>query len=545
MIHGSQRGRGRVIRLALAAWVACCLVLVAAPAGAHASLVSTDPVEGSVLDQAPEVITLTFNEPVTLSAASARLYDATGEEVASQARSSDEIVSVMPGETMENGTYVLSYRVISADAHPISGSLIFSVGAPSETVVAQNPGGTDRAVLWAHGVIQGATYVALLLAAGLAAFLVLVMPRSAAFDGSRRRVVSLARRTAVVAGIGAILLVPVGALYQQGLGLRDLATRLPWTGWLSEDGLLAALVIGGLAAAATTPPKVTGGWGAREIVVLDGIAVALGALALVGHTRSYGPAWLVVGADVAHVVAGAIWFGGLVGLVICLRGRYDEDGVRVLARFSMIAGLALAVVAVAGILLGWRIVGSWSGMVSTSYGLILIAKTSLVALVALAGAWNRYKLLPAVRAGTAIRTVMRLEATALVVVVLLTGFLVNQVPRELPDETSVPAGPVSAMAMADGVHVMAHVDPARVGENTISVHLETSGGEPLVPYAAPMVSLRSAGLDLGRRPVRRVGEGVYESVVLIPNPGVWELQVSVRIGEFTNPVVTLDLEIAP
>jgi copper transport protein len=545
VIHRSLRRRGRVIRLALAVWVACCLVLLAAPAGAHASLVSTDPAEGSVLDEAPEVITLTFNEPVTLSAASAVLYDATGDEVPAQARSSDEVVSVVPGEDLADGTYVLSYRVISTDAHPISGSLIFSVGAPSESVVAQDPGGTDPAVRWVHGILQGGTYLALLLAAGLAAFLVLVLPRESSFAGPRATLIKLLRGSAVLAGVGAVLLVPVGALYRQGLGLGDLATRLPWTGWVSEDGLLAALVIAGLATTASVLPRPAGRWGAREILVLEGIAVALGALALVGHTRSYGPGWLVVGADIAHVVAGAVWFGGLVALAVCLRGRYDEDGAGLVARFSQVAGLALVVVAVAGVILGWRIVGSWSELVSTPYGRILLAKTALVVLVAAGGAWNRYRLLPAVRAGAAVRTVVRLEALTLVVVVALTGFLVNQVPRSQVREPRVATGPVSVMAMAGDVHVLAHVEPARVGENTIYLHLETAGGSPLESYADPTVSLRSAGLDLGSRPVNPLGAGVYESVVLIPSPGVWELQVSVRLDEFTNPVVSLDVEIAP
>jgi copper transport protein len=195
--------------------------------------------------------------------------------------------------------------------------------------------------------------------------------------------------------------------------------------------------------------------------------------------------------------------------------------------------------------LGWRIVGSWSGLVSTPYGRILLAKTALVVLVAAGGAWNRYRLLPAVRAGAAVRTVVRLEALTLVVVVALTGFLVNQVPRSQVREPRVATGPVSVMAMAGDVHVLAHVEPARVGENTIYLHLETAGGSPLESYADPTVSLRSAGLDLGSRPVNPLGAGVYESVVLIPSPGVWELQVSVRLDEFTNPVVSLDVEIAP
>ncbi len=526
--------------------------LLAAPASAHASLVSTDPAEGTVLPDSPESVELTFNENVSLAESSTVLYDARGAEVGTKARSVDAVVLVSPEQSLADGTYVLTYRVISEDGHPIAGSLRFSVGAPSDTVVTQAAHETDQGVRWALGLVQGATYVALFLAAGLAIFLVFVLPADLSLEAQRPGLRRLMWWSSAAALLAALLVVPVEILYQQGLDLGGLATGTPWTDWASDDGLVALLVALGLGVAALALPQGVPSRTDRRLV-LAGAAVALAGTALVGHTRSYGPTWLVVTADITHVIAGAVWFGGLVGLVICLHALVGREtcAAAILARFSFVAGFSLALVAVAGIILGWRIVGSWVGLVNTAYGLILLIKIGCVALIAAVGAWNRYGLLPTVERATEasdrmaghrrLRRAVTFEAAGLVAVLLLTGFLVNQVPRE---ETSVaPAEATMVMAEADGVHVMAHVDPARVGDNTVTIHLETPEGAPLTPYAVPEISLSSASTDLGRRPVTDLGGGRYESEVLIPSPGEWQIQVSVRIDEFTNPVLSLDFEV--
>ena len=88
---------------------------------------------------------------------------------------------------------------------------------------------------------------------------------------------------------------------------------------------------------------------------------------LVGHTRAFTPSPLLVAADVLHVGAGAVWLGGLVGLVLSLRalaGRELLAAAQVLARFSTLAGGLLLAVAATGTFLAWRIVGSWGGLVA-------------------------------------------------------------------------------------------------------------------------------------------------------------------------------------
>ena len=123
----------------LAVLVALAIVLGGgAPASAHAELVETDPAEGAVVETAPDTVTLTFNEPVRLTSQEIAVYDAQGEPVAASAGASGEEVRVdLTGAAdLPDGTYVVSWNVLSGDGHPIAGALTFSVGAPSATVAA-------------------------------------------------------------------------------------------------------------------------------------------------------------------------------------------------------------------------------------------------------------------------------------------------------------------------------------------------------------------------------------------------------------------------
>ena len=171
-----------------------------------------------------------------------------------------------------------------------------------------------------------------------------------------------------------------------------------------------------------------------------GAALAVWSPALVGHTRAYEPVSLLVLTDALHLSAGAVWLGGLAGLAVVLpslAGR-ERDSALVLSRFSTVAAGLLAVLAGAGALLGWRILGSWSGLVDTTYGRLLLVKIAIALVVAAVAAWNRFGLLPRVsdgphearrRATYAVRRVVILEGALLVGLLGVTGFLVEQPPR--------------------------------------------------------------------------------------------------------------------
>src|SRR5438046_1531515 len=158
-----------------AVWIgALCAALLAAfapvsPARAHASLVKAVPADGAVLPLVPPALTLTFNEPV--SPLAIRLIGPDGAPISPAAVVAENAtVTITPPPGLQQGTHVLSWRVISADGHPVGGALIFSIGAPSGQPVSGAEQASNRSVsvaLWAAKVM---IYLGLLVGVGGAFF---------------------------------------------------------------------------------------------------------------------------------------------------------------------------------------------------------------------------------------------------------------------------------------------------------------------------------------------------------------------------------------
>ena len=151
--------------------VALLGLLAAGPALAHASLVSAHPGEGMVLAKAPANVQLRFNEPV--SPIALRLIDAGGAAHVLAFHAEGEIVEAALPADLPEGAQVLSYRVVSADGHPVGASLVFHIGHQGK---APAPTGSARSLdpaLW----LDGAAVLNLLLAGvGIVAFLAFCAP---------------------------------------------------------------------------------------------------------------------------------------------------------------------------------------------------------------------------------------------------------------------------------------------------------------------------------------------------------------------------------
>ncbi|MDR7251491.1 copper transport protein [Nocardioides sp. BE266] len=542
--------------LVATALVALALVLGAgAPASAHAELVSSDPAEGSVVETAPDSVTLTFNEPVRLTSQEIAVYDAEGDEVASTATARDAVVTVdLPDAAdLADGTYVVSWNVLSGDGHPISGALTFSVGAPSASVVAPpEPESSSPVVTVLRDGLTVLFYVGLLLAAGLALFVVLVLPRAWAGGEARGRLRRLTTYAAWVAVAAAVLLVPVASVYAQGLELGKVVTGFD-AALVVNELVSAALVIVGLGIVVRTLTDAAPGLVAGRLIG-GGAVLALVGPSLVGHTRAFAPAPVLITWDVLHVSAGAMWLGGLVGLVLTLRALAGREllAAQTLARFSTIAGGLVLVVAGAGAFLAWRVVGSWNLLVETTYGWLLLAKIGIAAVVAALGGWNRWRTLPAVqaaagfgdreRAARLVTRAVRVEAVLLVVLLGVTGVLVNKSPRPAP-VTAESGTTGTGSATAGDLRVLAVMDPQRVGSNTLLVQVQDAAGDPYDPPTNPVVSLRTEDLDVSEVTVTPIGAGTYRGQVVVPRPGEWEVQVSLVLSRFESPVTTVRLSV--
>ncbi|MEV0461149.1 copper resistance D family protein, partial [Catellatospora methionotrophica] len=295
----------------------------------------------------------------------------------------------------------------------------------------------------------------------------------------------------------------------------------------------------------------------RRAAAVVAAALAVTAPALVGHTRAASPELLVVGADVLHLLAGGVWLGGLAGLALTLPTLSGQGTVAagVLARFSSAAAGVLAALVATGTLLVWRILGSWTALVDTGYGRLVLAKIA-IALAAIAiAAWNRWSLLPRLQHAASrtrqahVRPVARataIEGALLAVALLVTGFLVDTSPEggTRPASASAEANPDTRATTLGDIRVRASLTPLTRGPNTITLRLSTVTGEPTEGVAPPVVRLTADGAALGAIPLTQVSAGHYTAQVMLPVAGTWRMQVSLRVSQFANPVAELEFTVS-
>ncbi|MFE7594047.1 FixH family protein [Kitasatospora sp. NPDC057512] len=415
----------------------------AGPASAHATLDSTDPRQNSVVATAPQAVTLTFSESVSLSGDSVRVLDPAGKAVdtgnPAHADGKGNTARVGLRDGLANGTYTVAWRAVSDDSHPVGGAFTFSIGAPSDTSVsatALQGAEADGLVAALYGTGRTVAYAAFALLVGVAAFVLLCWPAGTA----RRRVQRL-----LMTGWTALLVSTVAVLmlrgpYERGSGIGQafdlslvratlderigtaLAARLLL---LAAGGVFLSLLVGQLG----QPPRPvvpkprdeeeagpdgrTGSGAsaaseddaeAAELRELEQrvaerpqrearlglgvaglvLAVALSATWVGADHASVGiQVWLALPLGILHLIAMALWLGGLTALLVALR---EGVGAEVADRFSKIAFGSVAVLAGTGIYQSWRGLGSWGALTGTEYGRLLLVKSGCV--VAMLGvAW--------------------------------------------------------------------------------------------------------------------------------------------------------------
>jgi copper transport protein len=116
----------------VAAATAVVALVVPAAASAHATLIRSNPTDGAVLAQAPGRVTLQFSEPVETSLGAISVLDANLRQIQIGRLAHpapDTITAALP--PLPRGSYLVTWRVVSADTHAVHGTLVFSIGTGS------------------------------------------------------------------------------------------------------------------------------------------------------------------------------------------------------------------------------------------------------------------------------------------------------------------------------------------------------------------------------------------------------------------------------
>ena len=475
-----MRHRSLLLRATLVALVV--LVTWASPAAAHTDLDSTEPAEGSTVDQPVDAVVLVFTQPVEAVDDGFAVLDGDGTERTPTVESPDGGTTWVLGldPPASPGQVAVRWAVRAADGHVLDGGFSFTVTASgATTTVPDAPPTSDTAAptttaatapLTTGGADDGTTAGAVedFLAAGddddgleavesagrtlaLAGGLVAVGALLAAAWALRgdaddlRAAAVLVRQGALVAVVGAGVelgaRVAIEGAPTEGTGLA-VAVRL-----LGAVALLVGMRPSGRAVDAGAEPD-AGSAGAadgsgvdrrlrpdlgRSPLAVLGAFLLIGSLALDGHTVTEGARVVTAAVAVVHALAGALWVGGVVLVVVVLRARCRRGvaagTAELAARYSVVATVALVAVALAGVGLTATILDGPGDLVDTAWGRLLAVKLVLVVVAAGLGAYNNRVLVPALTAGedgapARFARVLGVEAVVLVGIVVVTAWLV-------------------------------------------------------------------------------------------------------------------------
>ncbi|WP_405094684.1 copper resistance CopC/CopD family protein [Micromonospora sp. NBC_01412] len=545
-----RRRLARVGALAgLLVTVVALLLAPATPASAHAVLVSSSPAASAVVPGGPAEVVLTFSEPVRKVAGKIRVIAPDGARAdRGEPTFESTVVTVPVDPSAGRGTYLVSYRVISADSHPVSGAFTYSVGAPSTPPT--DTGSDNRADPVVENGVKVAKYLGyagLLLLVGPALVLGALWPRRL----SRRGPARLAWT-----GLGLLVFATLAELWLQvpytaggglfdvtGAGLGDVLGSTYGATHLVRLGLLAA-------AAFLLRPLFAGPVGRTDGVILAILGgAALFTWPLAGHpAASPAPAVSVV-VDAVHLGSMAVWLGGLVMLGGFLLRRADERELgAILPIWSRWAALAVAALLLAGTVQALIEVATPTALVDTMYGRLVLAKIVLFVLVLGVAAYSRALVRRRTAAGrpTPVRRAVWAELAITAVVLAVSATLVQTPPARTAgaDVAGTQAGLFTTTLSSPLYSLQVEMAPAARGNNSLHLYAYTLDNRPQpVEEWKATAALPAAGIEPIEILLLPLTDNHATGEINLPAAGEWQLRFTVRTTDIDQATVSATVSI--
>jgi len=511
------------------------VVCFASGASAHASLVSAEPADGSVLATAPKTVQLQFNEPVTPAVIS--LIDASGKTRSDVVvHAIDQTITMMLPDNLPRGTQVVSYRIVSADGHPVGGALVFSIGEMTAAPVTAAPTSSVlvSTLIWLARV---GVYLGLFVGVGGAFFAAWIGQGA---DGAKAIIAAL--RIGIVS---AVVSLGLQGIDLQNLPLTDIVTLAPWTSALATSlgpSLLIAIAAMVIAYFSLWSPSIAINW------VLTSAAMLGVGLSLVssGHAATAPPSWLARPSLFLHGVGVAYWVGALAPLVT-MAWRRSDSLPRVLKDFSAFAVPDVGGLVLTGLGLAVVQLESFGALIETGYGIILLVKLALVVLLLGLAALNRFYLTAMVVADYRnTRPLLRSVVFECVLVVgilaVVAGWRFTPPPRTLVAEVDAP---LAVHIHTDAAMFQVLVSPGKVGNDNFVLQLMNGDASPLQAKEATLIlSLPERGIEPLERTATLGADGYWHvQGVPLPYPGRWHMRIEALVTDFNKVTLEDELDI--
>jgi len=494
-------------RLAALAGAGAVALVLPAAAFAHAALLRTFPAASVTVNTPPDHVGLVYSEAVEPRFAIVKVTDAAGEDQTAgppQRSSANPNELDVPLRHLKEGWYLVFWRVISVDGHPVRGAFTFAVGPnPGPAPQFAIPSLSETAATPRLVAARWLAFISLMSSIGLLALrLVIARPLR-----SLPRALTIAFWVTVAVTLVAT---PVYVLFATAqFALRDwwsLSVLVPLMrtsafgrGYLDLELVLVLYACAaGLALWIDRPerPKRS----IAELFAVAGAGLAAGAALVApgaaGHAAQTSPRALALVLDWVHLAAGSLWVGGLIGLLVlwlALSADRRLPGLSVVVpRFSKVAFWSVAALLASGIWASVLHLPTLASLWQTSYGKAILVKAGLLLAAMLVASVNLLRTKPALagarpspRAATLLRRLVSVEVL-LVASAIATAAVLSSLP---PPPKALAAiggstvhagpGPVTKVVETDGYRLQLGVTPNKAAvPNTFSARI-TRGGKPV------------------------------------------------------------------
>jgi len=549
-----------VRKVALIATVAAALVLPSA-AWAHAVLLHTVPVASKILNAPPPQVRMTYSEPVEPRFAIVSVTDAAGDQETSgpPTRSpTDANTLAVPLKSLPEGWYLVYWRVISVDGHPVRGAFTFAVGpnaGPAPKFVI--PSTSETAATPGLVIARWIVFLSVMSALGLFVLRILI-----ARPVPHLRWVSIAFLVAAAIALAATPIYDVIATAKFTLrSAFDLGAIVPLMrasafgrGLLDLELCFALFVVAAAVALWLDRPE-RPRRSAGAILALSGALAAGGAalltLATSGHAGQTSPRGLAIPVDWLHFAASSIWIGGLIGLLVLAASTPAARRVAALVvsvpRFSAVAFVSVIALLGSGIGNGLFHLPTFASLWQTSYGKTVVLKIALLLAAMLVASVNllrnkprlaAYERRPELGPGAAslLRRLVGVEVVLVTGAIVAAALVTSLAPpsKALAEigkaQARVGPGPVARVVEQAGYRVELRVAPNRAAvPNDFSLRI-TKGGKP-VTGATVTSTFAMLDMEMGQQGYRlkETSPGVYSrSAPALVMVGHWGLDFNVE-----------------
>lgn len=497
------------LRLALKAFVALWLACATATAAlAHAELRRSDPAPDAILSALPESVTLEFSEDVGALALSWLLPDGRTAEATAEAGSG--LLNVAPPPAADRGSYTLTWRVASADGHPVGGALVFSLDHPS----GKRPVSMGDSSAWLAVALRTLMVTALVLCVGAAIYSALVGPIP-------QHTARILRRAGLAVPVTGLALIGVEGADRLG-SLSYLLTPQGWLSGLTAPVAQAALL--SVVAVALVLPATARYRSLRSHLAW---AIAAASFAVAGHARA--EPWPLMPVTALHAAAVLFWIGGLAPLTVAVLAAKGADRAIPLRRFSKLALPIVGVLIATGAALILHRAEApdvlhtpWAGLLATK----LVLVTTMLALAAL----HRFRATAQAAIGQTENLAVSLKRETIIgfiVLILAMGF--RLAPPPAPKLQHLP------MTHFQKGNLMVMLEPSAIPPGLVRFSMQVTDRtrRDFKPKEVTL-SLSDPVAGIGPIKVKAETDGKFWTTpeVTLPTAGSWQATITVLVSDF-------------